>query len=61
MKKFIKSIVALLAAASLTVGFCACDLFGGSSSGETPPEVLCRADITVIFIRDPKATEDEFN
>lgn len=45
----------------MTVGFCACDLFGGSSSGETPPEVLCRADITVIFIRDPKATEDEFN
>ncbi len=61
MKRVIKSIVALLAAASLTVGFCACDLFGGSSSGETPPEVLRRADITVTFIRDPEAVEDKFN
>ncbi len=45
----------------MTVGFCACDLFGGSSSGETPPEVLRRADITVTFIRDPEAVEDKFN
>ncbi len=61
MKKFIKSIVALLAAASLTVGFCACDFSGGSSSGETPPEVLRRGDVAVSFIRDPEAVEDEFN
>lgn len=30
-------------------------------SGEIPPEVLRRADVTVTFIRDPEAVEDKFN
>ncbi len=30
-------------------------------SGEIPPEVLRRGDVTVSFIHDPEAVEDEFN
>ena len=29
-------------------------------SGETPPEVICREDITVEFVRDPEKVEEKF-